>query len=157
MFHKIGTSTFWRKRTAGKITHVGQVTHRAAQWFGLTDPCDAPINSEATNYSLTGAIFAANPFGVIRYASSWPLPVPSIQPFISSFDINFALSGKFVARRHSPPRKYCRNCRSRCAIGTTSSEESSNSTPMRFSLIQAILQFRTTRSRSVISRKWSGI
>jgi hypothetical protein len=38
MFRKIGTSTFWRKRTAGKIAHVSRVTHRAAQWCRLDRP-----------------------------------------------------------------------------------------------------------------------
>jgi hypothetical protein len=45
--------------------------------------------------------FGGQAFGVMRYAASLPSPLRSIQPFPSSFDINFGLSGKLIARRHA--------------------------------------------------------
>lgn len=71
---------------------------------GECRPNSQPWSTAILAYIFTGAIFAAKPFGVMRYAASLPSPLRSIQPFPSSFDINFGLSGKLVCaamRRHA--------------------------------------------------------
>jgi len=99
--HINGTSAWkrlgsrWRKSKTGWMAKYPREESR---------PSNQPRSTPA--YIFTGAIFAAKPFGVMRYAASLPSLLRSIQLFLSSFDINFGLSGKLVARRHAASRKY---------------------------------------------------